>query len=130
VLVVRNRSGACADQIVKALDIAHLAAVLQPVLAPDAVPCTDGSNALAAAARHISFEHHAINTSAGQHAIGAWRINNVNGYHSRPKNWLRRFNGVASEYLRYYLGWFRAQDRFRKICGLTPPALHALALGI
>jgi len=129
VLVVRDRSGACADQIMQALDTVHLAAVLQPVLAADAVLCTDGSAALAAAARHIGVEHHAINASAGQHALGPWHINNVNGYHSRLKNWLRRFNGVASSYLRHYLGWFRALERFRPIA-LTPPALLALAIGI
>jgi transposase-like protein len=129
ILVVRDRSGACADQIVQALDTAHLAAVLQPVLAADAVLCTDGSAALAAAARHIGVEHHAINASAGQHAIGPWHINNVNGYHSRLKNWLRRFNGVASSYLPHYLGWFRALERFRPIA-LTPQALLALAIGI
>lgn len=129
VLVVRDRSGACADQIVQALDTAHLAAVLRPVLAADAVLCTDGSAALAAAACHIGVEHHAINASAGQHAIGPWHINNVNGYHSRLKNWLRRFNGVASSYLRHYLGWFRALERFRPVT-LTPQALLALAIGI
>jgi transposase-like protein len=129
VLVVRDRSGACTDQIVQALDTAHLAAVLEPVLATDAVLCTDGSGALAAAASHIGVEHHAINVSAGQHAIGPWHINNVNGYHSRLKTWLRRFNGVASSYLRHYLGWFRALERFRHP-GLNPSALLALAIGI
>ena len=129
VLVVRDRSGACTDQIVLALDTAHLAAVLQPVLAADAVLCTDGSPALAAAARYLSVEHHAINASAGQHALGAWHINNVNGYHSRLKSWLRRFNGVASSYLHHYLGWFRALERFRPVA-LTPSALLALAIGI
>lgn len=129
VLVVRDRSGACADQIVHALDTGHLAAILQPVLATDAVLCTDGSTALAAAARHIGVEHHAINASAGEHAVGPWHINNVNGYHSRLKNWLRRFNGVASSYLPHYLGWFRALERFRPVT-LTPPALLALAIGV
>ena len=129
VLVARDRSGACTDQIVAALDTAHLAAVLQPLLAADAVLCTDGSAALAAAARYIEVEHHAINLSAGQHVLGPWHINNVNGYHSRLKNWLRRFNGVASSYLHHYLGWFRALERFRP-AHLTPPALLALAIGI
>jgi len=130
VLVVRDRSGACTDQIVKALDTAHLAAVLQPVLAADAVLCTDGSAALAAAARHIGVEHHAINASIGLRLIGPWHINNVNGYHSRLKNWMRRFNGVASSYLHHYLGWFRALDRFSATGGLKPCALLALAVGI
>jgi transposase-like protein len=129
VLVVRDRSGACTDQIVEVLDKAHLAAVLQPVLAADAVLCTDGSAALASAARHIGVEHHAINVSGGQHAIGPWHINNVNGYHARLKHWMRRFNGVASYYLKHYLGWFRALDRFRQP-GLTAPAMLALAVGV
>lgn len=129
VLVLRDRSGACADQIVQAIDTAHLAAVLQPVLAADAVLCTDGSPALAAAARHIRVEHQAINVSAGEHARGPWHINNVNGYHSRLKAWLRRFNGVASSYLHHYLGWFRALDRF-SATGLKPSALLKLAVGV
>jgi transposase-like protein len=129
VLVVRDRSGACTDQIVQALDTAHLAAVLQPVLATDAVLCTDGFGALAAAARHLGIEHHAINASAGQHSIGPWHINNVNGHHSRLKGWLRRFNGVASSYLHHYLGWFRALDRFRPT-GLKPALLLTMAIGI
>lgn len=128
VLVVRDRSGATTDQIVAALDTAHLAAVLQPILPSDSVLCTDGSGALAAAARHIGVEHHAVNVSAGQRALGAWHINNVNGYHSRLKNWLRRFNGVASSYLRNYLGWFRTLDRFSST-GLKPAVLLALAVG-
>ena len=92
VLVVRDRSGACTDQIVAGQDTAHLAAVLQPVLAADAVLCTDGSVALASAARHIGVEHHAINLSAGQHALGPWHINNVNGYHSQPSTVLTARN--------------------------------------
>lgn len=129
VLVVRDRSGACTDQIVAALDTVHLAAVLQPVLAVDAVLCTDGSAALQAAARHLGVEHHAINLRAGQRVIGPWHINNVNGYHGRLKHWLRRFKGVASSYLNHYLGWFRALERFRP-ARLTPAALLALAIGI
>jgi hypothetical protein len=129
VLVVRDRSGACTDQIVEKLDTAHLAAVLQPVLAAEAVLCTDGSGALAAAARHLGVEHHAINASTGQRAVGPWHINNVNGHHSHHKGWLRRFNGVASSYLHHYLGWFRALDYFRAP-RLTPAALLALAIGI
>ena len=129
VLVACDRSGGCTDQIVAALDTAHLAVALQPVLCADAVLCTDGSPALAAAARHIQVEHHAINLSAGLRVIGPWHINNVNGYHARLKNWLRRFNGVASSYLPHYLGWFRALDRFRPAL-LTPAALLALAIGI
>lgn len=60
--------------------------------------------------------------------LGAWDINNVNGYHSRLKGWLRRFNGVASFYLEHYLGWFRTLDRFGS-AGVKPEWLLTLAVG-
>ncbi|MCJ8314339.1 MAG: IS1595 family transposase, partial [Pseudomonadales bacterium] len=31
-------------------------------------------------------------------------------YHSRLKNWHRRFHGTATKYLANYLGWFRALE--------------------
>ncbi len=112
-----------------ALDNAYLAAVLQPVLAADVVLCTDGFPALAAAALCLGVQHHAINASACQHALGARNINNFNGYYCRLKGGLRRFNGVASSCPHPCLGWFRALERFRPVA-LTPSALWALAIGI
>jgi hypothetical protein len=37
-------------------------------------------------------------------------INNVNAYHSRLKEWIRRFHGVATRNLPNYLGWRRALE--------------------
>lgn len=128
ILVARDRSGATTDQIVPTLDTAHLAAALAPLLDADTVLCTDGSGALAAAARHLGVEHHALVASAGQHVVGPWHIQNVNSYHSRLKTWMRRFNGVASSYLPNYLGWFRALDRYRH-ADFKPATLLALAIG-
>ncbi|MFN7411939.1 MAG: IS1595 family transposase, partial [Pseudomonadota bacterium] len=39
------------------------------------------------------------------------------------------FNGVASSYLKHYLGWFRTLDLSRAPA-LTPPAMLALAVGV
>lgn len=47
---------------------AHRAAVLQPVLAAEAVLRTEGSGALAAAL-HLQAEHHAVNTSGRPRVI-------------------------------------------------------------
>ena len=80
-------------------------------VADDAVLCTDGSGLLASAARALDIEHQPVNLSKGQRVRGAWHVQNVNAYQSRVKQWLRRFNGVASSYLANYLGWFRALDR-------------------
>ena len=59
---------------------------------------------------------------------GAWHIQNVNAYHGRLKNWMRRFNGVASDYLASYLGWFRALDRSAQTPGKPAPFL-TMAVG-
>lgn len=111
VLVARDRSGNTVDAVLPAGDKAHVTAALKPILANDTVLCSDGSGALAAAARDLGIEHHALNLSAGVRVDGAWHIQNVNAYHSRLKIWIARFRGVATKYLDSYLGWFRAIDR-------------------
>lgn len=112
VLVARDRSGACTDFILHRADKTQLTAALASVLAPDVVLCTDGSSAMAAMARHLGIEHHALNMTSGTRVQGPWHIQNVNAYHGRFKAWMQRFRGVATKYLASYLGWFRAKDRF------------------
>jgi len=128
VLVVRDRSGATADFILERADKRHTIAALAPVLAADAVLCTDCGGALSAAARHMGVEHHALNLSKGPRVQGAWHIQNANAYHGRLKNWMRRFKGVASSYLASYLGWFRVLDRSAQT-PRQPAPLLALAVG-
>jgi len=129
VLVARDRSGATADFILERADQAHTVAALAPVLARDAVLCTDCGAALGAAARQLGVEHHALNISKGPRVQGAWHIQNANGYHGRLKLWMRRFKGVASSYLASYLGWFRAIDRAAQAPRQPAPFL-ALAVGV
>ena len=43
-------------------------------------------------------------------ALPHLHINNVNAYHGRLKQWLNRFNGVATKSLPNYLGWRRALE--------------------
>jgi len=128
VLVVRDRSGGSADFILEVADKKHVAAVLKPLLAQDSILCTDGSGSLAAAAKEIGIEHHALNLTAGIRVIGPWHVQNVNAYHSRLKDWMRRFRGVATRYLDGYLGWFRAIDRSPTF-GSKPAVWLAMALG-
>jgi transposase-like protein len=128
VLVARDRSGATMDCVLDAMDTVTLSAALRPFVTKDVVLCTDGSKALAGAARDLGIEHHAINLSAGIRVDGAWHVQNVNAYHSRLKAWIQRFRGVATRYLTNYLGWFRALDR-KHGNGPDPQQWLALALG-
>lgn len=129
VLVARDRSGACTDFILNRADKAQLIAALTPVLASDTVLCTDGSSAMAAAARHIGVAHHALNRTSGSRVEGPWHIQNVNAYHARFKAWMQRFRGVATKYLASYLGWFRAKDRFGANAS-QPPLWLAMAVHV
>lgn len=45
---------------------------------------------------------------------GIYHIQNVNSYHSRLKNWIYRFKGVATKYLSNYLHWFEFIDTVAK----------------
>ena len=129
VLVVHDRSGSTADFILEIVDKAHVSAVLKPLLAQDAILCTDSSKALATAAMDIGVMHHPVNLAAGIRVDGPWHVQNVNAYHSRLKNWMRRFKGVATRYMDSYLGWFRTIDR-SPLTGLKPAQWLTMAVGV
>lgn len=127
-LVARDRSGATTDFVLPAASIAEVSAVLRPVVAGDAILCTDGSPMLASVAKVLKVAHEALNLKAGIRVRGPWHIQNVNAYHARFKGWLKRFHGVATSYLPSYLGWFRAIDRFSH-SPANPARMLALNLG-
>jgi hypothetical protein len=128
ILVVRNRAGQTTNGVLELVDKASVSQVLRIALAPDAELCTDGSNFLAAVAKALRLEHQPVDVQSGQRVRGAWHIQNVNAYHGRFKEWMRRFKGVATSYLPNYLGWFRALDQNAQ-SGAKPASLLALAVG-
>jgi len=129
ILVARDRSGATADFLLDAVSKDCLTQALKPTLQADAILCTDGSAAMAAAAIDLKVQHEALNLSAGERVRGPWHIQNANGYHGRLKGWIARFKGVATDHLQSYLGWFRALDRASKNPRKSAPLL-ALAIGL
>lgn len=116
VLVVRDRHRATADFILETIDAAHIQKALKPLVDPEAVLCTDGASVYAAFARKTGIRHEAIRAQ-GPRVRGAFHIQNVNAYDSRLKGWIRRFHGVATKYLKHYLGWRRLLERYP--AGLT-----------
>ncbi|MES2757556.1 MAG: IS1595 family transposase [Pseudomonadota bacterium] len=129
ILVARDRTGKTVDFVTgrAPLKAAQLQRCLPPVIAPDVMLVTDGHPAYPAFAREAGICHRAVNLSAGVRVAGALHVQNVNAYHSRFKEWLRRFHGVASRYLPNYLGWRWALDGGR--IG-SPEKLLRSALGV
>ena len=108
VMVARDREGATIDGVLPRLDAASIAAVLGPVIKKSAELCCDGGTAIKAFARRAGVPFHVL-TAPGIPRPEApdLHINNVNAYHGRLKEWMRRFHGVATANLPNYLSWRR-----------------------
>ena len=111
-LIARDRAGHTIDAVLPGLGADAIAAALGPVVAGDAVLCSDGAKAYATFAAESGLHHEPVNLAAGVRVRdGAFHIQNVNAYHGRLKGWMGRFNGVATRYLPNYLGWRRTLER-------------------
>lgn len=114
VLVARDRAKStvskvtCMGRVVKS----QVDKVIGPKLRRENVLVTDAWRAYKTYAKEKGLEHYRIKSNDGKHVIkGIYHIQNVNGVHSRLKQWIDRFNGVASKYLDNYLAWFLFVDR-------------------
>ena len=112
VLIVRDRHGATTDAVLPNLEGDCIKSFLRPVVASDALLVSDGAQVYGSFAREIGIEHKAVVAARGQYVVnGIYHIQNVNAYMSRLKGWMRPFKGVATKYLKSYLGWYRMIDR-------------------
>jgi hypothetical protein len=111
VLVARDRRGATFDAVLPQDDSASVEAALAGVVTPGNRLIGDGGKAIAAFAGKAKIPFHAV-PAPGKPTAEAphLHINNVNAYHGRLKQWLNRFNGVATKNLPNYLGWRRALE--------------------
>jgi transposase-like protein len=129
VLVARDRTGQTFDFITGRGPVSkrQLHRCLPPVLAEDVLLVSDANAAYRYFAREAGISHEAVNLRAGVRVRGAVHVQNVNAYHSRFREWLQRFHGVATHYLSNYLGWRWAVDMNRIN---SSDALLRTALGI
>ena len=111
VIVARDRQGATTDAVLAKLDRASIASALDGVVTPANEFCCDGGTAIVAFARRAGIAAHIL-PKPGKPTQQApdYHLNNVNAYHGRLKEWLRRFHGVATKNLPNYLGWRRALE--------------------
>ena len=128
ILVARDRTGQTVDFVtgVGQLTKAKLHACLPPVIDSDILLVSDGHPAYPVFAREAGILHAAVNLRAGTRVRGTVHVQNVNAYHSRLREWLRAFHGVATRYLSSYLGWRWILDA-RRI--LSPESLLRATLG-
>ncbi len=112
VLVVADRSGATVSAVLPAVNADTLRAVIEPIVDEGIVLVTDGHRACPRCAAAIGAHHEALNLSRSERMRGAFHIQiaadpAVNNRHSRLKDFLRRYRGVATRYLDNDLRWFQ-----------------------
>lgn len=128
ILIARDRTGQTLDFVTGRGPVskAQLTKVLPPVLDDDVLLVTDSNASYKYFALENNITHQVVNLAAGIRVRGAIHVQNVNAYHSRFREWLRRFHGVATHYLPNYLGWRRGLDTHRMD---APETLLKAALG-
>lgn len=127
ILVARDRTGRTRDFVTGNGPVTkrQLHLHLPGVLDRDVLLVTDSNAAYRYFAREAGISHEAVNLRAGERVRGAIHVQNVNAYHSRFREWLARFHGVATRYLPNYLGWRWALDgqRISSTDGLLQAAI-------
>lgn len=129
VIVARDRQGATTDAVLAKLDRASITAALSGVVTPNNEFCCDGGTAIVAFAKRAGIAAHVL-PKPGKPTRQApdYHLNNVNAYHGRLKEWLRRFHGVATKNLPNYLGWRRALEALGD--NATPATMILGAIGM
>ena len=130
VLVARDRAGATIDGVLPEVTAACVAAALQGAVTTDNQIVCDGGGAIRAFARRRAIQMHVVAAPGKPNpAAPDIHINNVNAYHGRLKEWLRRFHGVATKNLPNYLGWRRALEAWGEAVNPKNWLLGALGRG-
>jgi len=110
IVMARDRSGNTLFAVPEVFDGNAAVDILGGAISRDAVLCSDGHRAYAAAADRLGVRHESLVNQRGQRVRGPFHIQHVNGMHSQFKRWIRRFNGVSTSRLLLYVSWFgRAQ---------------------
>lgn len=129
VLVARDRHGATTDAVLPKLNRVSITAALGGVVTPANEFCCDGGTAIVAFARKAGIPTHILPVPGKPNPKAPdFHINNVNAYHGRLKEWLRRFHGVATKNLPNYLGWRRTLEALGQQA--TPDELILGAIGL
>jgi len=111
VVVARDRSGATFDAVLPCLDVASLKQAFGERIPPSTDFCCDGGAAITAFARRAKLKIHVLPAPGNpKPEQPEFHINNVNAYHGRLTEWMRRFHGVATENLPTYLSWRRTLE--------------------
>lgn len=118
VLVAQDRNGQVISQMagkgrIKSTDIDK---VLGSFIDTSALLCSDTATNYKKFAKDKGLQHEMVNMRKGIYVKKSiFHIQHVNAYHKRLKQFMERFQGVATKYLDNYLYWFRYLEQSKKV---------------
>jgi transposase-like protein len=111
IFIALDRSGAVSHKVLKRNTKENIQAQLKPLLSSGSVLCTDGNLSYKGIAKELDIDHKRFIVLDNQRVIdGAYHIQTLNNYMKRWKGWLKRFNGIGTDYVENYLSWFRFME--------------------
>jgi hypothetical protein len=129
VIVARDRAGGTTDAVLAKLNRASMTAALGEVLTSANDLRCDGGTAIVAFARQAGITAHILPMPGKPNPNAPdFHPNNVNAHHSRLKEWLHRFHGVATKNLPNYRAWGRTLEALGHHA--TPAAMILGAIGL
>ena len=78
---------------------------------PQSTLCTDSAHGYSRLAKELNLEH--IQIESGRRKKDIYHIQHVNALHSNLKQFMKKFKGVATKHLHYYLYWFKWMELFK-----------------
>jgi transposase-like protein/IS1 family transposase len=115
-VIARDRTNKTLSFVLKRMSGKALITEIGSTIDSESQICSDAWRSYQSFANHLNLRHHRLNMSRGYRVVhGIYHIQNVNSYHSRLKEWMIHFHGVATKYLLNYLIWFEHLDDSRKL---------------
>lgn len=77
----------------------------------ESIACTDSCRSFKKFAKESNLD--LVQLPKGKKKSGIYHLQHVNSFHIRLKNWMTRFNVIATKYMSDYLAWFRWLEYFK-----------------
>ena len=76
--------------------------------------CTDAHATYKSYMKDIKIPHKILNSKKKERIKNKiYHLQNINNYHKRFKEWMQKFNGVATKYLKNYVSGFKIIDEIK-----------------
>jgi len=111
IFIALDRTGAISHRVLERNTKENLQAQLKPLLSSGSVLCTDGNLSYKGIAKELDIDHKRLIGIENIRVIDSvYHIQTLNNYMKRFKGWIKRFNGIGTDYIENYLSWFRFME--------------------